>query len=193
MLFKRSLHFTPACHSTLGRSIYDKKNPVCIQILRAYTGIGDAETPSPGMLRNPGVCLKYAQGQTSFKGLARATHCTGRAQTSGNVTPTVALRPPHPTFRTKLRALRDVLEQRKKWQLYLYIYVHIGYPVRNASHIRVRNVTKHVKRQGYSSPKQQQQQHWQQQAPTADPGSSRIAAPADRTTAPLVDCRRRLS
>ena len=34
-------------------TLYEQKNPVCIQILRAYTGIGDAETPSPGGCVNP--------------------------------------------------------------------------------------------------------------------------------------------
>ena len=34
-------------------TIYEQKNPVCIKTLRAYTGIGDAEAPSPGMLRKP--------------------------------------------------------------------------------------------------------------------------------------------
>ena len=30
-------------------AIYEQRNPICIKILRAYTRIGDAETPSPGM------------------------------------------------------------------------------------------------------------------------------------------------
>ena len=33
---------------------FEQKNAVCIQTSRAYTGIGDAETQSPGMLRKPG-------------------------------------------------------------------------------------------------------------------------------------------
>ena len=36
------------------RTLYEQKNPVCIHTLRAYTGIGDAQTQSPGMLRKPG-------------------------------------------------------------------------------------------------------------------------------------------
>ena len=51
-------------------TLYEQKNPVCIQILRAYTGIGDAEAQSPGMLRKPGDCLKCAQGQKKFERLA---------------------------------------------------------------------------------------------------------------------------
>ena len=35
-------------------TLYEQKNPVGIQILRAYMGIGDAETQTPGMLRKPG-------------------------------------------------------------------------------------------------------------------------------------------
>ena len=73
------------------------------------------QKPNPrGCCGNPGICLKCAQGQNSLKGLPRATHCTDRAQTSGNVTPTVELCPPHPTFRTKVRARRDVPEEKTK-------------------------------------------------------------------------------
>ena len=108
------------CASTL----YEQKIPVCIQILRAYIymGIGDAETQTPrGCCGNPGICLKCAQGQKSSKGLPRATHCTDRAQTSGNVSPTVELCAPHPTFGTKVRARRDVTEEKEKSQLYIHI------------------------------------------------------------------------
>ena len=55
--------------------------------------------------------------------LPRATHCTDRAQTSGNVSPTVELCPPHPTFGTKVRARRDVPEGKKKHK---YTYTYIG-------------------------------------------------------------------
>ena len=34
-------------------TLYEQKKPVCIQILRTYAGIGDAETQSPGMFRKP--------------------------------------------------------------------------------------------------------------------------------------------
>ena len=96
-------------------TLYEQKSPVSIQILSAYTAIGDAETQSPGMLRKPGdlpqVCPRP---KTFLTGLPRATHGTDRAQTSGNVSPTVELCPPHPTFRTKVRARRDVTEGNKK-------------------------------------------------------------------------------
>ena len=55
-------------------TIYEQKNPVCIQILRAYTGIGDAETPSPGMLRKPGDLPKVCPRPKKFK--RRATRDT---------------------------------------------------------------------------------------------------------------------
>ena len=61
-----------------------------------------------GCCGNPGICLSRAQSQKVFEGLPRATHCTDRAQTSGNVTPTVRLCSPHPTFRTKVRTRRYV-------------------------------------------------------------------------------------
>ena len=73
------------------------------------------QKPNPrGCCRNPGICLRCARGQKSLKGLPRATHCTDCAQTSGNVTPTVELCPPRPTFRTKVRARRDAPEEEKK-------------------------------------------------------------------------------
>ena len=68
-----------------------------------------------------GFNLKCAQGQKKLKGLPRATHCTDRAQTSGNVSPTVELCPLHPTFRTKVRARRDV-PKGKKSHNYTYTY-----------------------------------------------------------------------
>ena len=78
------------------------------------------QKPNPrGCFGNPWICLKCAQGQKSLKGLPCATHNTDRAQTSSNVSPTVELCPPHPTFGTKVRARRDVPEGRK---IYIYIY-----------------------------------------------------------------------
>ena len=122
-------------------TFYEQKNSVCIQILHAYTGIGDVETQSPegcgkripGRMRkhhpreccgNPGICLKYAQGQEKLKGLPRATHCTDRTQTSGNVTSTVELCPPHLTFRIKVRARRGVPEK-KNIYIYRYVYMYL--------------------------------------------------------------------
>ena len=75
-----------------------------------------------GCFGNPGICLKCAQGQKRLKGLPRATHCTDPAQTSGNVSPTVELCPPHPTFGTKVRARRDVPEGKKEITI---IHTHI--------------------------------------------------------------------
>ena len=118
-------------------TIYEQKNLVCIQILRAYTGIGDAkaqssgvcvhpipggmrkpnlggdaESPSPGMLRKPGDLPQVCPRLKSLKGLPRATHCTDRAQTSGNMTLTVEFCPPHLTFRMKVRAQRGVSKKK---------------------------------------------------------------------------------
>ena len=64
----------------------------CIPHVRAH----DA-----GCCGNPGICLVHAQGRTSSKGLPRATHCTDRAQTSGNTTPTIELCPPTPNVSDK--------------------------------------------------------------------------------------------
>ena len=66
-----------------------------------------------GCFGNPGIFLNCAPGQKCLKGLPRATHSTYRGQNSGNVTPTVDLCPPHPPFRTKVRARRDVPKKKK--------------------------------------------------------------------------------
>ena len=91
--------------------------------LHAYVGIKDAEAQSPrGCCGNPGICLRCAQGQKRLKGLPRATHCTDRAQTSSNVSPTVELCPPHPTFGTKVRTRRDTPEGEKQITI---VHIHI--------------------------------------------------------------------
>ena len=82
------------------------------------------QKPNPrGCFGNPGICLKCAQGQKSLKGLPRAAHSTDRAQTSSNVSPTVELCPPHPTFGTKVRARRDVPEGKTKITI---IHINFG-------------------------------------------------------------------
>ena len=92
--------------------------------------------PNPrGCCGNPGICLiKCAQRQKSAKGLPRATHCTDRAQTSGNVSPTVELCPPHPTFRTKVRARRNVSEGEKKIAIK---HIHINILLRRTMRLHV--------------------------------------------------------
>ena len=178
MIFKRSLHFTPACHLTLDRSSSSNSSssgvrrvaqaPIkaisyynsshtprelqaaaargldCCWAARSKRGAlcktremrprvpstsiktrfasksyvrtqgWGMQKPNPrGRCGNPGICLKCAQGQKSLKGLPRSTHCTDRAQTSSNLSPTVELCPPHPTFRIKVRARRDVPKEEK--------------------------------------------------------------------------------
>ena len=91
--------------------------------LMCVHGDRGCRNPIPGdVAGKPGICLEYAQGQNSFKGLPRATHCTDRAQNSGIVTSTVELCPPHPTFQTKVRARRDMPEEKKKIEKYTYTY-----------------------------------------------------------------------
>ena len=46
------------------------EKPVCIQFLRAYTEIGDAETQSPGMLQKPEYLPYPCPRPKKFKGLA---------------------------------------------------------------------------------------------------------------------------
>ena len=87
------------------------------------------QKPNPrGCCGNPGICLECAQGHKRLKGLPRAPHCTDCAQTSGNVSPTVELCRPHPTFRTKVRARRDVPEEKK----ITIVHIHITRSVRLA-------------------------------------------------------------
>ena len=73
-----------------------KKNPVCILILCAYKGIGDAETQSPGMLRKPWDLLKCAQGQKRLKRLAMRETMHGsrpdlrQREPDGRIVPTLS-------------------------------------------------------------------------------------------------------
>ena len=46
------------------------EKPVCIQIVCAYTGIGDVETQSQGMLRKPGDLPQVCPRPKTFKRLA---------------------------------------------------------------------------------------------------------------------------
>ena len=85
--------------------------------VREVTGIGDADVAETRF------CLKYAQGQKSLKGLPRATYCTDGDQTSGNVSPTVELCPPHLTFRIKVRARTYVSQKRKKKTTIIRIHI----------------------------------------------------------------------
>ena len=86
-----------------------------------------------GMLRKPRDWPQVCPRTKKIKGLPRATHCTDRAQTSGNVSPTVELCPPHPKFRKKVRARKDMPEGKKKSQLYIYILLAILYVTLNTA------------------------------------------------------------
>ena len=58
--------------ATIGKctcTLYERKNPVCIKILRAYTGIGDAKTQNPGMLRKPRDLPQVCPRPKKFKRL----------------------------------------------------------------------------------------------------------------------------
>ena len=55
-------------------TLYEQKIPVYIRILRAYMGIGDAETQTPRMLRKPGDLPQVCPRPKKFKRLA--THDT---------------------------------------------------------------------------------------------------------------------
>ena len=110
--------------ATVGKctcTIYEQKHPVCIKILRAYTGIGDAETPSAGMLRKPGDLPYPCLRQKSLKSLPRATHCTDRAQTSGNG-PNGRIVPTPPNVSDKGASTKRCVRRKKKNDSYTYTY-----------------------------------------------------------------------
>ena len=81
--------------------------------------------PFPGdVAETRGFAVSVPKGKQVKK--PRATHCTDGAQTSGNMTPTVESCPPHPTFRTKVRARRYVPEE-KKMDNYTRTYLYTSY------------------------------------------------------------------
>ena len=90
--------------------------------LTCVHGDRECRNPIPGDVAETRGFASMCPRPKKFEGLPRATHCTDRAQTSGNMTPTVELCPPHPTFRTKVRARRDVHEETPPRQIYIYIY-----------------------------------------------------------------------
>ena len=86
-------------------------NPI-ITCVHGDRGCGN---PIPGdVVETWGFALSVPKAKKVLKGLPRATHCTGRAQTSGNVTAWVELCPPHLTIRVKVRARRGLPEEEKK-------------------------------------------------------------------------------
>ena len=98
------------------------ENPVCIQILRAYAGIGYAETQSPGMLRKPGDLPQVCPRPKKFNRLATRDTLHGSRPNLRQHEPDGRIVPTAPdVFGTKVRARRDVPEGIKKSQLYIYI------------------------------------------------------------------------
>ena len=93
------------------------------QDLTCVYGDRGCKNPNPGdVAETRGFAISVPKAKKSLKGLTRATHCTDRAQTSGNVSPAVELCPPYHTFGTKVRARRDVPKRKKKITI---IHVHI--------------------------------------------------------------------
>ena len=83
-------------------------NPTCVHGDR-----GCGNTIPGDAAETRGFALSMPKARKSPTGLPRATHCTDRTQTSGNVTPTVELCPTPLTFRIKVRARRNVSEEKK--------------------------------------------------------------------------------
>ena len=94
--------------------------------LTSVHGDGGSRNPIPRhVAETRGFALSVPKDKKSLKGLPRATHCTDRAQSFGIVTLTVELCPPHLTFRTKVRARRDMPQENKKMTI---IRIHISAP-----------------------------------------------------------------
>ena len=62
------------------------RKPGLHQVLTCVRGHRGCGNPIPGVVRKPGGLPYPCLRPESLEGLPRATHCTGRAQTSGNVT-----------------------------------------------------------------------------------------------------------
>ena len=122
-------------------TLYEQKNPVCIQILRAYTGIGDAETQSPGMLRKPGICLKCAQGQKKITRLATRDTLHGsrpnlrHRDLDGRIVPTPS------DVSDKSTSTKRYARRRKINDNYTYIFLHIPCVWNRSHHVTSRHVT----------------------------------------------------
>ena len=102
-------------------TLYEEKSLVCIQTLRTYAGIGDAETQSPGMLRKPGDLPYMCPRPKKFKRLATPDTLHGSRPNLRQREPDGRIVPTPPDVRTKVRARRDVPKGKKKSHLYIYI------------------------------------------------------------------------
>ena len=91
-------------------------------LTRIHGDRGCGNTIPGDVAETRGFASSMPKAKKKIKRLPRATHCTDRAQTSGNVTTTVTLCPPHLTFRVKVRARRRVPEKEKKRTIHVYIF-----------------------------------------------------------------------
>ena len=101
-----------------------QKNAVCINILRAYTGIGDAKTQTPGMLRKPGDLPQVCPRPKKCKRLATRDALHGsrpnlrRREPDGRVVPI-------PSDVSEKEASTKICARRKK-QFHNYTYAYIA-------------------------------------------------------------------
>ena len=118
--------------ATMGKctcTIYEQKTPACIQIVRTYAGIRDAETLSPGMLRKPGDLPYPRPRPKQFKRLATRDTLHGSRPNLRQRDPNGRIMPTPPNVSdTGVSTNRCGSRRLKKCQLYVYtpysLYYH---------------------------------------------------------------------
>ena len=103
-------------------TLYEQKNPVYIQTLPAYTGIGDAETQSPGMLRKPGDLPQVCPRPKKFKRLTTRDILHGSRQNLRQRDPDDRIVPAPSDVSDKGAGTKRCARRKKKQDNYMYTY-----------------------------------------------------------------------
>ena len=90
------------------------ENPVCTQIFRAYTGIGDAETPSPKMLRKSGDLPYPCPSPNKLKRLATRDTLHGSRPNLRQRDPNGRIVPTPPNVSDKGTSTKRYAREKKK-------------------------------------------------------------------------------
>ena len=100
----------------------EQKSRVCIQFLRAYAGIRDAETQSPGMLRKPGDLPQVCPRPKKFKRLATRDTLHGSRPNLQQREPDGRIVPTPPDVWDKGASTKRCARRKKKNHNYTYTY-----------------------------------------------------------------------
>ena len=103
-------------------TFYEPKNPVCIKILRAYAGIGDTETQSPGMLWKPGDLPQMSPTPKKFQRLATRDTLHGSRPNLRQREPDGRIVPTPPDVSDKGAGTKRCAQRKKKNHNYTYTY-----------------------------------------------------------------------